>query len=604
MAGNPPPLSVATLYTGVFPMRTRVSTAVFLAVLLACNAPALAAPFAAKGLWGVVKSFGPTVRGTLVIDGRSKSWLAKIGGYLLEVRRQDDDLAFAVPDGRGTFRGTLENDGRKIVGQWIQPAGNLFHTAYATPVVLYRLEPHVWQGKVEPWRERLTLFLDVAAQPGDGKLSASFRNPEFNFGRNDPYTLHIHGNRATLTSTRNKSDTIPAEYQPDAETLVLHLNQLDEPLHLTRRNRDSAIAFYPETPATAGYAYKVPIREDDGWPTASLSAVGLEEKPLSALVEQILGTRYEGFHTPYIHSLLIARHGKLVLEDYFYGYTREDTHDMRSAGKTFTGVLVGLALAQGADFKLDTPVYSLFPQYRNLRHMDARKREMTVKDLLTMTSGLACNDDRSGSPGNEENMQMQHRQPDWYRYTLDLPMARTPGSEKAVYCTAGINLLGGIVRNTTHTSLPEFFYRYLGRPLEMRRYHMNLMPTGQAYMGGGIRMRPRDQLKLGQVYLDGGNWHGHRIVPGAWVKKSLRVYSHFGPGHGYGFAWHVIDLKSGGKPYRLYEAGGNGGQFVLIIPKLDMVIGFTAGNYSDYKTWYPFMMKLVPEYLIPAATGH
>lgn len=581
-------------------MTTRILPIALLAPLCMLSAAALAAPFSPTGLWGTEQSFGSPIHGTLVIDGRSLHWHATIGGYSLRVRHKGGHIDFSLPDDRGTFRGTLDKTAGEIIGQWIQPRGRVYNTAYATPIVLRQIERNVWQGIVDPEREHLTLYLNVTAAKGNGQLLGSFRNPGFNFGRDDPYAIGIKGNDVTLTSMRNKSDTLSAEYQPDQKVLVLHVRQLDEPLRLTRRNRDSAVAFYPETPATSSYTYRIPVREDDGWSTADLDAVGLNEKPLAELVERILTTHYHGFHTPYIHSMLIARHGKLVLEKYFYGHDREQTHDMRSASKTLTGVLVGLALAHGANFKLDTPVYSLFPQYKHLQHLSARKRGITVKDLLTMTSGLACDDDRSGSPGNEETMQLQHEQPDWYRYTLDLPMARSPGGKQAVYCTAGINLLGGIVRNATRTPLPEFFYRYLARPLDIRDYHINLMPTGGAYMGGGIRMRPRDQLKLGQLYLDGGLWNGHRVVPGTWVRKSLTIYSHFGPDHGYGFAWHVIDVKSHGKSYRLFEAGGNGGQFVLIIPKLDMVVGFTAGNYGDYRTWYPFMTRLVPEYIIPA----
>jgi len=581
-------------------MRKLVLPALLSGLLCLLHPTALAAPFTATGLWGVEQSFGSPVHGTLIIDGRSEPWNAAIGGYLLDVRHRGEHIDFTLPANRGTFRGTFDESTGEITGQWIQPPGTLYNTAYATPVVLRRIEPGVWQGAVDPEMERLTLYLDITTKNGDGKLLGSFRNPGFNFGRDDPYAINVEGNTITLTSTRNKSDTLSAEYQPDQDILVLHVRQLDEPLRLTRRDRDSAIAFYPETPATSGYAYRVPVHEKDGWTTASPTAVGLDMKPLKALVERILTTHYHGFHTPYIHSLLIARHGKLVLEKYFYGHNREQTHDIRSAGKTFTGVLVGLALAHDADFTLDTPVYKLFPQYKHLEHLDARKRTMTVRDLLTMTSGLNCDDD-SDTPGNEETMQRQHEQPDWYRYTLDLPMARAPGGTRAVYCTAGINLLGGIVRNTTKTPLPEFFYRYLAHPLGISSYHINLMPTGRAYMGGGIRMRPRDQLKLGQLYLDGGTWNGRRIVPAAWVRQSLQVYSRFGPDHGYGFAWHVINVKSDGNPYRIFEAGGNGGQFVLIVPKLDLVVGFTAGNYGDFRTWYPFMTRLVPDYIIPAA---
>ncbi len=573
---------------------------IVIAMLAASVAVAAPAPPDLTGLWGVEKMFGQPVGGTLVINGRTSNWRAGIAGFSPVVRHQGRSVGFQLPDGRGSFRGEIGKDSTEISGQWIQQPDTLFNNAYATPVVLRQIEPGVWQGKLASLPERLSLYLDVTGN-ADGTLSGSFRNPQFNFGHGDPYAITITGDTVSLASTHNNSDKMSATYLADNDVLELHVNQLAAPLRLTRRNRNSALGFYPQTPASSAYAYVVPIREDDGWSTASLTGVGLNPKPLRALVERILDTRYAGFHTPYIHSLLIARHGKLVLEKYFYGYDRERVHEMRSASKTFAGVLVGLALAQGAKFNLNTPVYSLFPEYKQIANLDARKRAMTVKDLLTMTSGLACDDDSGDSPGNEDTMQRQHAQPDWYLYTLDLPMARAPGGKQAVYCSAGINLLGGIVRNTTGIPIPEFFYDYFARPLGIRRYYVNLMPTGAAYLGGGIEMRPRDQLKLGQLYLDDGVWDGRRVIASKWVKESLQVHSRFAPDHGYGFAWHIIDLESGGETYRLYEAGGNGGQFVLIIPKLDMVVGFTAGNYGDFRTWYKFMTELVPGYVIPAA---
>lgn len=570
-------------------------------ILYAACATAASSASGLTGLWGVKHSFAPPVAGTLVIDGRSSHWRAAIDGFSPAVQHAGCSVHFQLPGGQGSFRGTVAKNTGMIVGQWIQPPIPLYGIAYATPVVLRRIEPHVWQGTVAPHRENLTLYLDITANK-DGSLFAFFRNPQVNFGRDDPYSVAIDGNAVALKSTRNAEDVIEGHYHPDTSVLELRMPQFGMTLRLTRRDRASARDFYASTPAASSYAYRVPIHEDDGWKTASLTAVGLNQRSIQTLVDRILATRYTGFHTPYIHSLLIARHDKLVFEKYFYGFDRERAHDMRSASKTFAGVLVGLAMAHGAKFTLDTSVLSLFPQYRKISNVDARKRAMTVRDLLTMTSGLACDDNDDSSPGNEDRMQSQHAQRDWYLYTLDLPMARAPGGTHAVYCSAGINLLGGIVRNATGMAIPEFFYRYVARPLQMRGYHINLMPICIAYMGGGIRMRARDQLKLGQLYLDNGVWNGRRVVPAAWVRQSLKVYSRFGPDHGYGFAWHEVDLQSGGQTYRTFEAGGNGGQFVLIVPKLDMVVGFTAGNYGDFKTWYRFMTDLVPRYLIPAAT--
>ena len=554
------------------------------------------------GLWASENDYGPAVRGTLTLDGRQADWRAAMAGFEVAVKHAGDAVSFTLPGDQGEFRGTLLTGGKEIRGQWIQPPGVTNNNPYATPVTLTRGAEQVWQGEVPPLDDRLSLYLLISRQP-DGTLSAALRNPEFNLGHRAPYAVSVDGTHATLTDTRNNSDKMQASYDAAADSLTINSEDLGGSYAFTRRDRDHALGFYPVTPAQAAYVYRPPVAEDDGWSTGSLADAGLDPKPIQALMDSLVTASYAGPHTPYIHSLLLARHGKLVLEQYFYGYDQASAHSTRSAGKTFAGVLLGIALGQDTRFSLQTPVLSLFPGYKDIANLDGRKRAMTVRDLVTMTSGLDCDDNGDGNPGNEDNMQQQTKQPDWYKYTLDLPMARDPGGDKAVYCSAGVNLLGGVVSHVTGMELPEYFEQFYARPLDIRGYHMNLMPTGKAYMGGGIMMTARDQLKLGQLYLDGGVWDGRRVVSTDWVKASWDVHSVFEPGHSYGYAWHIIDLKSGTKTYRLYEAGGNGGQFIIAIPALDMVAGFTAGNYGDFPVWYKFMTDLIPRYVIPAAGG-
>src|SRR5262249_7452201 len=148
-------------------------------------------------------------------------------------------------------------------------------------------------------------------------------------------------------------------------------------------------------------------------------------------------------------SILISRRGKLVLEEYFRGFGRERPHDMRSAGKTIAPMLVGLARDHGAKVGPGTPVYSLFPDYKPFANWDERKTRLTVEHLMTMTSGLATDDNADSSPGSEDQMQSQSEQPDWYKYPLDLPMAREPGGTTAIYSSASLNLTGGVAQRAS-----------------------------------------------------------------------------------------------------------------------------------------------------------
>jgi CubicO group peptidase (beta-lactamase class C family) len=339
-----------------------------------------------------------------------------------------------------------------------------------------------------------------------------------------------------------------------------------------------------------------------------MQAEGLNEAPIAELIHRILVADPTSTSLK-IQSLLIARHGHLVLEEYFYGFDEDRVHDMRSAGKTFATVLVGLAKERGAKLTPQTPIYPLFKQYSSFANWDDRKAKITLRDVMTMTAGNACDDNNDDSPGNEDRMQSDEKQRDWYKYSLDLPMLKDPGGEDAVYCSGDLNLVGGAVAAATHRWLPEFFDETLARPLQFGRYYLNLMPDGQAYMGGGAYLRPRDQLKLGQLYLDGGLWNGKRIVSKEWVGESTSVHSHFDPKyslgqqHEYGYGWHINDLKSGAKTYRAFAAGGNGGQFVIVVPDLDLVVGITGGSYGEFDQWYRWELELVPQFIIPAAVS-
>ena len=271
-------------------------------------------------------------------------------------------------------------------------------------------------------------------------------------------------------------------------------------------------------------------------------------------------------------------------------------------------------MRRGAKVGPETPVYEHLAGMGPFANPDPRKARLTVAHLMTHTSGLACDDNDEKSPGNEETMSSQTAQPDWWKYTLDLPQAHEPGVRYA-YCSANSNLVGAVLKTATKTPLPELFDRWVARPLDFGRYHWNLMPTGDGYLGGGAFLRSRDLLKVGQAYLDGGVWRGRRIVDAAWVERSTKPYVKITPattglaeetfGEFYGggedsWAWHPSQLKSGDRTYREYEASGNGGQLLMVIPELELVVVFTAGNYRQGGIWGRFRDQIVTQEVIPA----
>jgi CubicO group peptidase (beta-lactamase class C family) len=539
------------------------------------------------GLWGKEVVLGPEVRGELIIDARDKEWRATVGGYRVTVRHESDSIQFEVPGDAGEFRGYFSTDKKSIRGLWTQPRGIANNNRYVSSVELASLTAHVWRGAIRPLEDRMSFYLSIQRE-GDGALTAFIRNPEANWYRRRTYDVAVTGRSVVLTQHGKPDNKIEGSYDAISNMLTLPLIDSYPPLVLTKRTDGNALGFYPRvTRNESPFVYEPPLPDTDGWPTGTLTDAGLDEKPIADLVQRILDTSPDPSNPVAIQSLLIARHGKLVFEEYFYGFDKERPHDMRSASKTFAPLLVGIARDHGTKIGPDTPVYSLFPEYKPFANWDERKNKITLRDLMTMTSGLDCVDSNPNSPGGEDLMQDQTQQPDWYKFFLDLPVLTDAGGKDAVYCSSDINLVGGAVRNATHRWLPDFFDEYVARPLQMHSAYVNLMPTGEAYMGGGLFLRPRDQLKLGQLYLNGGTWNGKRIVSADWVKESLVPRSSFrtvidvDTNHEYAYAWHTRPLKVGNRTFRDYFAAGNGGQQVIIIPDLDMVVSFTGGDYSE-----------------------
>jgi CubicO group peptidase (beta-lactamase class C family) len=435
----------------------------------------------------------------------------------------------------------------------------------------------------------------VVVQQGDGTLTAFVRNPEANAG--------VALGTRTIVAKGAAFDLIAPE-KPDVDasfsgtTLTIHA--FPEPGSAVTFHRASKAElrwYYPS--AASRWTYREPRRLRDGWAVGTLASAGLRQAVIAPLMQSIVGLRSPALRSPYIQSIAIARHRRLVLDDYFYGFTAQTPHDVRSAGKSVTGLLVGRAIEETHAFTPQTPVLSYLSEYSTVRNDDARKRRITVENLMTMSSGLACDDNDDNSLGNEDAMQSQTAQPNWYAFTLNLPMAYDPGA-KAVYCTAGINLLGAIVAKATGVPLTQYFYSRFAAPMNFENYAMWLTPppVSGAYMGGGDYFRPRDFLKFGQLFLNGGTWNARPIVDAQWLRASVvtrTVMNPDAPGGGdrYGYTWHLSTLAVGGRQYDVINAGGNGGQIMAVVPALDMAVMITAGNYNQYPVWSAFLPQIV-----------
>ncbi|GMU08971.1 serine hydrolase domain-containing protein [Corallococcus caeni] len=335
-----------------------------------------------------------------------------------------------------------------------------------------------------------------------------------------------------------------------------------------------------------------PDRLDDGWAVASFEDAGVQRPWFDALEHDVSEGTVEA-----PDAVLVARGGKLLYERYWNDFTREKAHDLRSATKSVTSLLVGVAHERGLLPDLDAPVLPLLPHLAPVRNPDPRKERITVRHLLQMRSGLSCDDWDPESPGNEERM---YDTDDWARFIVDVPMRDEPGTVTR-YCTGGVVLLGAVLEHVSGRSITDLSREWLFAPMKVQDF--TWQPAGKkgTDTGGHLRLRPRDFLKVGQLMVDGGAWQGERRVSEAWVTESGKALGPLGDA-GYGLLWWSTRFVINGNPVEVSFARGNGGQYVFVAPSLGLTAAFTASHYND-EAGSALPLVLFGRYVLPAALG-
>jgi len=326
-----------------------------------------------------------------------------------------------------------------------------------------------------------------------------------------------------------------------------------------------------------------PPARDDGWAIAAPAAVGFDPARLCAIPARVADGPTN------IHAVLVVRHGKLVFEQYFAGederfgralgrveFDGKTMHDLRSISKSVTSLLVGIALARHKLARLDTPALDLLPGYADLR--TAEKAKIRVRDLLTMSSGLAWEESTRPYTDPENSYMRAVRAPDLNRFVLEQPVEAAPG-ERFNYNTGGTELIGEIIENATGQPIDGFARTALFEPLGITDYEW-LGPPGHPRAGAGLRLRPRDLARLGQLVLQHGKWHGRQIVPAAWIRESTAPHVTTTSAYFYGYLWWLGRTLVAQRETDWIAGFGLGDQRLYIVPRLDLVVVITAGNYK------------------------
>jgi len=333
---------------------------------------------------------------------------------------------------------------------------------------------------------------------------------------------------------------------------------------------------------------KVATDPGEQWSMTAPAEVGMNAELLNKAVSELPAADQHK-----MSGMIVMRRGKPVLEQYWNGYDKDTMHDMRSATKSITSLMVGIAIDKGMLGSADDPIKThLESAYRAT---PAIAHNIAIKDLLTMSSGMACNDRDPKSPGNEEYM---YPKGDWVGFFMGLPPAARPGT-KTLYCTAGVVTLGRILTEASKTSIPDFSTRHLFAPLGINNARWASFDNGrQTDTGGHLYLRPRDMAKIGQLVLQGGKWNGTQIVSSSWITKATSTLTYMDSKEEYGYLWWKHTFTVERKTYVAHLARGNGGQYIIVVPALELVAAFTGENYNSPASRRP--LDVLESYVLPA----
>jgi CubicO group peptidase (beta-lactamase class C family) len=335
------------------------------------------------------------------------------------------------------------------------------------------------------------------------------------------------------------------------------------------------------------------------WEVQSPASVGMSAAPLAQMEKAIRAGDFKK-----IGSVLVARHGKLVYEAYFEG-DPNTLRDTRSAAKSITDVLVGIAIDEKKLSGVDARVLALLPERaRKVRNPDPRKEKITVEDFLTMSSPLECDDWNDASRGNEERMYLVE---DWAQFILDLPIRgrmhvgeqveAPPYGRYFSYCTGGVFTLSEVLGKATGVRTDQYAQQKLFGPLGITAAEWVYSPMNIPQTGGGLRLSSRDLLKIAALYQQGGLWQEKRIVSEGWVHTSTQPHARIDDQTEYGYLWWLKSFKAGEKSYPAFYMSGNGGNKVAVFPSLDLAVVLTSTNYST-KGMHEQTDRLLTEYIL------
>ena len=343
------------------------------------------------------------------------------------------------------------------------------------------------------------------------------------------------------------------------------------------------MALLPAVLAAQSREDQAPLALPFDWEVATPSSQGVDAKALEEA-----SRRAEAGEFGQVHGLLVARNGKLIFERYYHGWDMHQMHTIQSVTKSVTSMLIGIAIGEGKIKSVDQPIMEFFPEHKDL-FTDPRKQKLTLRHVLTMTLGNDWKENAFPYSNPQNIVWRMALAPDWMKFILEQPMVEEPGT-RFNYNSGSSLLLSGILQNVTGMNAHAYAEQKLFNPLAIPVYgwYRNFNnPANWSHTGGGLNMRHRDIAKIGQLVVSGGRWKDKQVVPAEWIKESTRAQLHTTPtsNRWYGYQWWLQKLPPEsaveGDPVEVVQGRGWGGQFIMAIPRLNLVAVSTSGSFED-----------------------
>jgi len=342
---------------------------------------------------------------------------------------------------------------------------------------------------------------------------------------------------------------------------------------------------------TETYTYNPPEALNDGLEVSYLDSAGFDKELIEYMIDHIKNYKY-------IHSILIVRNDKLVMEEYFAGYRSYTLNNTYSVTKSFCSALVGIAIDKKYINSVNDPIKTYLQEY----YIDwTGKENITIHHLLTMSSGYEWDEDTApyGTPENSHTQMNQS--PDQVKYVIERPVAAEPGKEFR-YNSGTVNVLGKIVANSIDMEFDTFATSYLFKPLGINRHKWYIYPSGIYHTGGNLEITSRDMIKFGLLYLNHGRWKGQQIISEEWINLSVQHHIETPQSEVYyGYLWWKRPLLMlNGQRVDGYTAEGFGGQTIFVLPGYNMVVVFTSGvDWNEEELTYQ-PVEILEQFILPA----